>query len=1081
MPPNWMIVQDDHYPIGSNGLWHGGIHIIPKISLPKSDQWIKPLFSGAVVAGKIQEADYTGNYGGENKYSTSYVLLEHTMKLKLDDQPEFGIDNQSFEFSFFSLYMHLLPFKNYTDKYIEYLDLPFYLSWKTVTIRTENNELPEIKKIMAGDFPLYHGSSIEADEPEWFHPNNHINNKNTIRVKIKNIKDNDDSFTKKSISKNYIKLPQLPKGFKIKPKDPDIPVPIYDFDSAIDIYCIGKIKGTATINENTNNVMQIITLGTQPEDKPIDVPEGVIFEAFNDKIALQKEVSLYEVQKNEKVEAFALFKPDDYLRQFREKCEQLVLSIGPGASLTSEIKNQINQLCNAEASKISRLHRINKIYIVVGYNEKRAIPLLNTEYQPLNKNQRPTMPILTTAPPLNKRSNEPEIFYVDPDYSRGPLPNDFYVIVKRNGYINGYVYRSPMNGLKGDEQLQSYHVRKKTMLKEGLKLQQKGSSELPGRKKYTILFNTATKPIYADITKFAATKALICTVNASQSDISERGISCIDNSGYIRNLLYYNESFRPTSGTMKEGQRIDIDTISSYKNKLSRHIFYEDGILFYGVSDVNNNIETKVPGETSICKIKKGTKVYTSDNIGRPGTFIGPDNLCHLGVFIKDTGKINELFRKRHILNIYNLKRENVYKKVKSNIELLDIETIEYKHLQEGDELPEGHTVVEYELQEAEDGVYLSFKYKEKEYFIQTSDKDNMAENLLDFNQNFIQSKDDDDDIFCDDTTIQDYKTKNKHELKKFVCHFPFEWDAKLYAMCEDTTCDECTKAYQGKCEKLPQKLVQRKYGISSFPELSKIMKNADIRNDVDFMKNESKVWHFHPDTFYDQYNRLLQTQSINPYKDKYTTVNLEEFVCKNSPGFAPLWRSRPGDTDDPRKHLDNAGNSYALITAEFNRDMGNYYHEGVDFRGAKETEIISFIFGRVIYAGWTNTIYGIVLIVADERENGIYMLAHLEDIAKDIQEGSSIKPYEVVAYVGASGYDGRKDKDYWNKIPGSASHLHVSYYSVDYNEEDSNKGKYGIFNRTTGLWSFNGVIGFNKETEYDPFNHEIKRWKKRI
>jgi len=100
MLPEGMLIQDERYPVGSNGLWHGGIHVIPDITFSESKKWIKPLFSGTVVAGKIQKSIHKDNYGGEEReYSTSYVLLKHNMKFKLDE------DNKFFRLYFFqSLY-----------------------------------------------------------------------------------------------------------------------------------------------------------------------------------------------------------------------------------------------------------------------------------------------------------------------------------------------------------------------------------------------------------------------------------------------------------------------------------------------------------------------------------------------------------------------------------------------------------------------------------------------------------------------------------------------------------------------------------------------------------------------------------------------------------------------------------------------------------------------------------------------------------------------------------------------------------------------------------------------------------------
>jgi hypothetical protein len=80
-----------------------------------------------------------------------------------------------------------------------------------------------------------------------------------------------------------------------------------------------------------------------------------------------------------------------------------------------------------------------------------------------------------------------------------------------------------------------------------------------------------------------------------------------------------------------------------------------------------------------------------------------------------------------------------------------------------------------------------------------------------------------------------------------------------LYARCsEEADCAECVKAFEGKCEHLPQKLIRREHGIDSFPALSRVMQKADVRGDVDFLSSDSNLWHFHPVGFYRHYSRLM-------------------------------------------------------------------------------------------------------------------------------------------------------------------------------------------------------------------------------
>jgi hypothetical protein len=147
-----------------------------------------------------------------------------------------------------------------------------------------------------------------------------------------------------------------------------------------------------------------------------------------------------------------------------------------------------------------------------------------------------------------------------------------------------------------------------------------------------------------------------------------------------------------------------------------------------------------------------------------------------------------------------------------------------------------------------------------REYFITEADRNRAAENLLDFSQYFTKAEDTGaDGICCDDETVAHYRSMRRGELRNVVCKFPFDWDASLYARCsEEADCAECVKAFEGKCEHLPQSLLRRGYDIDSFPALSRVMQKADVRGDVDFLSGDSNVWHFHPVGFYRHYRKLL-------------------------------------------------------------------------------------------------------------------------------------------------------------------------------------------------------------------------------
>lgn len=107
-----------HYLLGSNKFWHGGIHI-SNASAPQCilNEPIRCMADGEVVAYRLNE-DYqkstfgTGETAKKLDYSSSFCLVRHEYKSapNPEDGPNKGKQN---ELVFYSLYMHLLPYKHY--------------------------------------------------------------------------------------------------------------------------------------------------------------------------------------------------------------------------------------------------------------------------------------------------------------------------------------------------------------------------------------------------------------------------------------------------------------------------------------------------------------------------------------------------------------------------------------------------------------------------------------------------------------------------------------------------------------------------------------------------------------------------------------------------------------------------------------------------------------------------------------------------------------------------------------------------------------------------------------------------------
>jgi hypothetical protein len=105
-----------NYLLGSNKFWHGGIHI-SNASAPQCilNEPIRCMADGEVVAYRLNE-DYLESTFGENekklKYSNSFCLVRH--EYCTAPNPEEGTNKgKQNKLNFYSLYMHLLPFKRY--------------------------------------------------------------------------------------------------------------------------------------------------------------------------------------------------------------------------------------------------------------------------------------------------------------------------------------------------------------------------------------------------------------------------------------------------------------------------------------------------------------------------------------------------------------------------------------------------------------------------------------------------------------------------------------------------------------------------------------------------------------------------------------------------------------------------------------------------------------------------------------------------------------------------------------------------------------------------------------------------------
>lgn len=109
--------QDGFYPIGVNGLWHGGIHFGAETGNTLSQEsGVRCIADGEVIAYRIDSAYPTADYTtcGKAKFSTGFVLVKH--RLQLPPAPKAATAASKGEepsLTLFSLYMHLLDWAGY--------------------------------------------------------------------------------------------------------------------------------------------------------------------------------------------------------------------------------------------------------------------------------------------------------------------------------------------------------------------------------------------------------------------------------------------------------------------------------------------------------------------------------------------------------------------------------------------------------------------------------------------------------------------------------------------------------------------------------------------------------------------------------------------------------------------------------------------------------------------------------------------------------------------------------------------------------------------------------------------------------
>ncbi|WP_373386811.1 hypothetical protein [Pseudomonas alcaligenes] len=109
--------ENGFYPMGKNGLWHGGVHFDDNTATLLDQSSIRCIADGEVIAYRIDEHYPVSEYTSEiplikrAPFSTGFVLVKH--RLELPPVPTATATTSTDGLTFYSLYMHLLDWKGY--------------------------------------------------------------------------------------------------------------------------------------------------------------------------------------------------------------------------------------------------------------------------------------------------------------------------------------------------------------------------------------------------------------------------------------------------------------------------------------------------------------------------------------------------------------------------------------------------------------------------------------------------------------------------------------------------------------------------------------------------------------------------------------------------------------------------------------------------------------------------------------------------------------------------------------------------------------------------------------------------------
>jgi hypothetical protein len=680
------IETEGTYPIGKNGCWHGGIHKRPQQQTSRGE--ITPLFGGIAVTCKIQKTYYKskllavidkeeydttldknteqeqytlgedGFYRSENpperEYSTSYVLLKHKLTILTEGSGNSGSGENKLECNFFTLYMHIMPYGEWSTLMEDFGGLPFYLWWKPFTVKRTNRRVG-YWYVDPGDQMMYDGTKLLLDNGRIFHHAETIEKNGLVSVKTvvgkKKMEDpgRPDIMVHQKVPAKYIQLSE-PLEMRLKPAG-NMKIRFYHPQYA---------------NAGVREPLEYYYTGTIRTD------------------------SGYTVGFKKEYEQNSLLRSKDLIKiTFQNRNGNIVQDCPKGIVLNSKIVNGAirtelpSEWLYKEQAEAVRQFKAVPVHEYIGDLHSGASPIEQNSYIAGLKRGRRAVEFEgedcvfisrgypNSAPGTFRSRNQnfnDIVMYNDRLIDNGDI---------RNILINDLTVGDPAyyNKNGSTKVLTLYKLLLQTKLYPGQRVKTLSGTAIRGFSAIQLDFpQYGTYEALAAAGSFGLAEDVVAGTLRIGSDYDSHrnvgvddGIPCSDADGYIRGLLQDGDTFSLRGSGFSNGNRINITKIRGFDQDMECTVNYnENEMTLEGRAEIDSE-KCRVLSrgkEQDICVLNPGyTKEITCgvfDTLGGGGNFELTKNFYHLETLFTDDALINDLFAGTYSLYTYFITKDTV-------------------------------------------------------------------------------------------------------------------------------------------------------------------------------------------------------------------------------------------------------------------------------------------------------------------------------------------------------------------------------------------------------------------------------------